>query len=207
MKPSRQILEYLKRNQALAKTGLTYARDPYDQERYEELRDSTNQLLSLLAEEPIEGITFQFQQLADNYPTPKVDVRGFVLDDDRILLVQEQADQRWAMPGGWCDIGFSPAENVQKEIQEETALPASVERLLAVWDKRNHDHPDDVNYVYKIVFHCQVNRGTPRPGHDVMDARFFPIHQLPPLSEGRNTQRQIEALAELVATGNPPLFD
>ena len=56
------------------------------------------------------------------YATPKVDVRGAVIEDGRILLVREIADSgRWTMPGGWADVNQSPSECVIRELREERA--------------------------------------------------------------------------------------
>ncbi|KXT81152.1 Phosphohydrolase (MutT/nudix family protein) [Streptococcus oralis] len=38
------------------------------------------------------------------------------------------------MPGGFGEVGYSPTENILKEIKEETGFTAKVERLLAVFD-------------------------------------------------------------------------
>ena len=35
------------------------------------------------------------------YATPKIDVRGAVIRNGKVLLVQEKADGKWSMPGGW----------------------------------------------------------------------------------------------------------
>ncbi|MFY0607526.1 MAG: NUDIX hydrolase [Cyclobacteriaceae bacterium] len=199
----KEIIEFVKRTQALAKTGLSYAKDPYDIERYEELRDSSNDMLTRLVTMPLKDVKRQFANL-DTYPTPKVDVRGLVLKEGKILLIQERTDQKWAMPGGWCDIGYSPSENIVKEVREESGLKVKVSRLLSVWDKAKHDHPADINYVYKLNFLCETSDYTLRPGHEAMKADYFDIDNLPPLSLMRNTENQIR---KLVALANSDEFD
>jgi ADP-ribose pyrophosphatase YjhB (NUDIX family) len=194
------IVEYLKRVQAIAKTGLSYAEDAYDLERYEELKVMTNNMLSDLTGFLPGQISAQFDSL-DTYPTPKIDVRGLVLKGNEVLLIQEKSDTKWALPGGWCDVGYSPSENIVKEVSEEAGLEVTVSRLLAVWDKRKHDHPLDVNSVYKLNFLCEIVSGIPSPGDETMDARFFPINDLPPLSLMRNTPQQILRLVELAQSG------
>ncbi len=192
----KEVLEFVKRVQAMAKTGLSYARDPYDLERYEELRDSSNDLISKLVNMPLEEVKTQFANL-DTYPTPKVDVRGLVLNQGKVLLIQEKSDQKWAMPGGWCDIGYSPAENIVKEVREESGLEVNVIRLLAVWDKAKHDHPADINSVYKLNFLCETMGKPLNPGHEALAADYFDLDNLPPLSLMRNTESQIRKLVEL----------
>jgi len=184
----------------MAKTGLSYSQNPYDLERYEELRDMSNELLSELGDITPEQVAFHFEEL-DEYPTPKVDVRGVVLKGEEILLIREKTDERWAMPGGWCDIGHSPSENIIKEVFEESGLEVKVSRLLSVWDKRKHDHPDDIHYVYKLNFLCEITGGDLSPGHETSGADFFHIDKLPELSRPRNTEAQIKKLFGLAQSG------
>src|SRR5215217_2101274 len=108
---SHRLLAHAQRLQALAQSGLTYATDLYDRERYEEVRAVSVQLLQALTDEPLEKIIRAFAS-EDGYPTPKVDVRAVVLRKGaEVLLVQETLDSgRWTLPGGWADIGYTPCE-------------------------------------------------------------------------------------------------
>lgn len=202
-----RILEYLKRVQAMAKTGLTYTENPYDTERYEELRDTTNQLLADLSDVDLSKIEYHFDNLDNDYPTPKVDVRGVVLKENKILLVREKSDGKWAMPGGWCDIGYSASENIEKEVWEEAGITVRAIRILTVWDKSKHDHPHDIRYVYKLNFLCEIVSGDLNVGHEALDGGFFDVDDLPPLSLDRNTESQIRKLYELAQKNEMVLFD
>lgn len=205
MRGNKTILDYLIRVQAMAKTGLTYAKDAYDIERYEELRERTDELLEAHSNLDLEELNLHFEKL-DPYPTPKVDVRGVILREGKVLLIKEKSDQKWAMPGGWADVGISPSENVVKEVWEESGLEVKVERLLAVWDKMKHDHPADLNHVYKLNFLCLVTGGELKAGHEVLEAGFFDPEHLPELSLMRNTETQIKELCRLAQSGEM-LFD
>ena len=130
------ILAYVKRVQALAQSGLTYCDNPYDIERYEELREISFNMLNLLSEEPIEKIRDLFKG-EKGYQTPKVDVRAVIMKDNKILLVREKIDNKWSLPGGWCDVGFSPSKMAKKEVSEEAGYEVEVEKLLALLDKEN----------------------------------------------------------------------
>lgn len=33
------------------------------------------------------------------YPTPKVDIRAVIFEDNKILLVKENSDDSWSLPG------------------------------------------------------------------------------------------------------------
>ncbi|MEM1339632.1 MAG: NUDIX hydrolase [Bacteroidota bacterium] len=192
-----QQLDLVKRIKAIAETGLVYTEGSYDKERYQELREISLKLLSQKSGIPSPQLQKFFMPQTD-YPTPKVDVRGFVLDkDDRILMARESIDGKWSIPGGWADIGSTPKEVVVKEIREETGLDAEVIRLLAIYDKKMHPHPPEPFYVYKLVFLCRVTGGQLNPGFDMRGADWFALNTVPPLSEDRIVKSQLEHLFQL----------
>ena len=191
-------LELAKRIKAIAETGLVYANDDYDKERYEELRGLSLKLVSHLANEPLEVLQDFFLPQTD-YPTPKVDIRAFILNEnDEILMAKEQIDGLWTIPGGWCDIGSSPSEMAVRETLEETGLRVKANRVLAVYDKQRHPHKKGPLYVYKIIIHCILEGGELKPGFDMLGADFFPLDGLPELSEERILASQIEQLFKMV---------
>ncbi len=179
------MLTLIKRLKSLADTGLVYVENVYDKERYDEIRQISLNLLSQLSNQPFESLS-NFYLPDTDYPTPKVDIRALVLNDEKeILLVKENIDGKWALPGGWADVGFTPSEIAKKELKEETGLDVNVIRLLAVFDKRCHNHPPQPFYVYKMVFLCEVIGGEINTAFDIEDVIYFPINNLPELSEDR----------------------
>ena len=95
------IFEKIKRIQALAEIGLEFSQNIFDRERYEELHEISLQIMNQITDVTIEKIVPVIQE-KNGYKTPKVDVRAVVFSDkNEILLIQEKADNRWAMPGGW----------------------------------------------------------------------------------------------------------
>ena len=201
-----QQLNLIKRLKAIAETGLVYSQNEYDTERYEELLQISTQFMAKLADRPIEALTNFFMPQKD-YPTVKVDVRGFVLNErDEILMAKEQEDGKWAIPGGWADIGDTPKEAVVKEIQEETGMKAEVIRLLSIYDKRCHPHPPQPFYIYKIIFLCKIVEGTLKAGFDIEDVSWFKVTDLPELSEDRILEGQLSQLFELSKMSNPETY-
>jgi ADP-ribose pyrophosphatase YjhB (NUDIX family) len=188
-------LENARRLQAIAQTGIAFAKDPFDLERYEEVARIALKLLADLAEEapfPLTGLP-----LADmGYATPKVDVRGVVFKEERILLVKEMTDGCWALPGGWADVGEAPSESVVKEIREEAGLEVRPTKLLAVYDRDKHGHSPHPNHVYKLFFLCTIVGGTPQNGTETRGVGFFPENELPELSIDRVTASQIQRMFE-----------
>ncbi|WP_019423478.1 NUDIX hydrolase N-terminal domain-containing protein [Paenibacillus sp. OSY-SE] len=198
-------LQWAKRLQALAQTGLTYTKDVYDRERYEELREMSVDMMANYSKVNKEQIELAFAA-EDGYATPKVDVRGVVFKDNRILLVREKADGAWSLPGGWADIGYSPAEIAVKEINEESGYEAEAVRLLAVMDKRLHHHPPEPYHVYKLFIQCRVVGGEALSGVETSAVRFFREDELPELSVERNTERQIRTMFEFLKQPDKPVI-
>jgi len=150
------------RLQALAQAGLTYGQNVYDLERYQELRDMSVEILGKLTDEPVEKIKNLFAN-ETGYQTPKVDVRAVLFrGTDEILMVQEKIDgDRWTLPGGWADVGYTPFEVAVKEAAEETGLQTEAVRLLALFDKKKHPaHPPQPWYVYKCFVLCRAIGGS-----------------------------------------------
>ena len=187
-------LSYAKRIQSIADTGMTFATDDFDKERYQELADIGNKMLADLGNVPIERIENLLGDLGNGYATPKVDVRGAVLKNNKILLVKEKTDGLWALPGGYADSGLSASQNVKKEISEEAQIDVTVTSLYAIKHKAQHDYAPDVREFYKLFFLCKQNdeRVMATPGMEVSDVDFFSFGQLPPLSTGRVNRDDIE---------------
>lgn len=203
-----RITDKLTRIKAIADTGLLYAADEYNKERYTELREIYFEILQEISGHSKEDLKVNFPLVPD-YPTAKVDVRGILLSDDhKILLVQESSDGCWSLPGGWADVGFSPKEIVIKEFKEETGLDIIPQQLLAVFDKKMHPHPPQPFYTYKIVFYCKAVSTTIQKGFDVLDVAWFAIDKLPSLSEERILKSQVELLyKKIIAEDFIPLVD
>jgi ADP-ribose pyrophosphatase YjhB (NUDIX family) len=189
-----QWLKYAKRLQAIASTGLHFSKDEFDRERYQEIADIANGMLAELGNVPVERISGLVSDFAKGYMTPKVDVRGAVIEDGEILLVREKSDGRWTLPGGFADVGLSAAENIVKEIREEAGLKVSARNLYSVRHKAKQPYDPDARDFYKLFFLCdRIDAARPRSGSETTDVRFFPPKSLPNLSRGRVVERDIEA--------------
>lgn len=192
-----QWLDWAKKIQAISQAGLAFSKDVYDRERYEELRALSVEILAHYTELDSSKIQDLFTN-DTGYQTPKVDVRGVVFQDNQILLVRENADGKWALPGGFCDIGLSPTENVTKEIFEESGFQVKTSRLLALFDKNKHPHPPDAYHYYKLFILCEIIGGKSKIGLETNCVQFFAEGELPPLSTHRNTASQIYKMFEFL---------
>src|SRR5690606_23062262 len=106
---------------ALAQTGLAYTKDRFDAERYERIREIGLELLELVSTAP-PGELAKVLPLEPGYSTPKIDVRAFVFNPHGQLLLVQERDGLWSVPGGWCDVLETPGEAVAREVREETGI-------------------------------------------------------------------------------------
>ena len=187
------VLDWARKVRALAQNGLAFTRDPFDRERYHELQDLAAALLAGALEIPLERARALWDG-EHGYATPKVDVRGAIFENERVLLVRERSDGRWALPGGWVDVNDAPSAAVAREIREESGYEARAIKLAALIDRRRHPHPPSIHHIYKLMFICQRTGGEPAAGTETDAVDFFPLRALPELSTGRILAPQIERL-------------
>jgi len=189
-----ELLTLVKRVQAIAESGLHYTESDWDTDRYKELEKIVWEMISKITNQPIEVVEMAVPDRY-GYKTPKIDVRAVLINPKKeILLVKERIDSCWSMPGGWCDIGFTPKEVAEKEALEEAGIVLKAGRLLALLDKKCHDHPEDLHYTYKIFIECSAEDYTISTGMETLDVGFFKQDELPELSTPRNTRGQIDMM-------------
>lgn len=194
-KVDRRWLRWAQRIAEIAQNGLTYTEGPFDRERYEELRGLVAEMMGAYTATEPSRILELFQR-EEGYATPKVDVRGVVFRDDRILLVREVSDGLWTLPGGWADPGQSPSEAVQKEIREESGFQARACKVLAVYDRDRHGAPPLPWRVYKLFIRCELTGGEATHSIETDGVGFFAEDELPPLSLDRVAPSQIHRMFE-----------
>ena len=160
MSRSKELILLAQRIRALSQTGLVYSLSEYDTERYEELSRLSDEITALATGLKPDDVASGYRP-AQEYVTPKVDIRAVVFNEkDEILLVREKMDGCWSLPGGWSDVGYSPKEVAAKEVKEETGLDVLPVRLLAVMDMSKHPHPAIPYYVYKFFILCELKGGS-----------------------------------------------
>ena len=193
-----ELITIALRMRAMAQTALTYSKNGYEIERSHEMIALSNRIVSIVSGLEETVIHADYHPVKE-YVTPKVDIRAVIFNGkDEILLVKEKIDGKWALPGGWADVGFTPTEVVIKETKEETGFDVRVLRLLAIFDKRCHNHPPSPFYIYKLCFQCEITGGGDGElTFDILDRGFFATDQLPPLSTDRILPEQIALLDRL----------
>lgn len=187
------LLDWARKVQAIAQSGLAFTTDPFDKERYTQLTELVASILATELDIPV-ALAKGFWEGETGYATPKVDVRGGIFEDDRVLLVRERSDGKWTLPGGWVDINDSPSGAVVREIFEESGYQARAVKLAALIDKLRHPHPPGIHHIYKLFFLCERIGGAPTTSTETDGVEFFPVKALPELSTGRVLASQIERL-------------
>jgi ADP-ribose pyrophosphatase YjhB (NUDIX family) len=201
-------LEWTRKLQSVAQAGLEYSRNPYDRERYMEVRRVAAEIAATGSHGDADAIVAFFAS-ERGYPTPKVDVRGAVIHERRILLVKERDDGGWALPGGWADVGESAGEAVVRETREEAGVEVRPEKLIALYERERRGHPPHPEFSYKVFFACHAHGPLePRSGGETLGAGFFWPDALPPLSSARVTPQEIAlAFAHDLEPSLPTEFD
>ncbi len=200
-------LRWAQRIQAIAQTGLSYARDPYDRERYEQLRAIAWEMAAEGTEAPVEDVKVALGS-APGYPTPKLDVRAVVVRGDEVLLVREARTGGWTFPGGWADVGDTPGGAAEREALEESGYRVRARKLLALLDKSRHAHPPSLEYTYKALVGCDLIGGAPVTSHETDAVGFFARSRLPELDLERTTPGQVElAFSHAAEPSRPTDFD
>ena len=200
-------LTVAKQLQSIAQAGLTYSKDVYDLERFEQIQNISIDIMTQHTEMDQTKIRDLFAN-EQGYATPKVDIRAAVFQNGKILMVKENTDNSWALPGGWADIGLTPSEVAVKEVKEESGYDVKPIKLLGVLDKKCHPHPPSAYHVYKIFIQCEIIGGQPAKGIETNAIDFFAENELPSLSTARNTASQIEmAFRSLRNPGEPVYWD
>ena len=189
MAQNKQWLDWVVELQSLAQAGLTYGKDPYDKERYERIREITAEMLGNLSDLPTETVKDLFCN-ETGYQTPKIDTRAVIFEDGKLLLVQEN-DGRWSLPGGWCDVNVSVGENTVKEVKEEAGLDVRPQRIIAVQDRNKHNQPPYAYGICKIFFLCTLLGGQFEENIETTGFAYFSEDALPLLAVEKNTEEQI----------------
>lgn len=183
--------------QAIAQSGLAFSRDPYDRERYEQLRGLAARIMVAHSAADLSRVEALFAG-QQGYATPKIDVRGAAFNDGgEILMVREVQDEgRWTLPGGWADVNLTMTENVAKEVVEESGFRVRPVKLAAVWDRSRQGHRPPIAFSScKLFFICDITGGDANTSLETSEVAFFSEQALPgDLSLGRVLPHQLRCM-------------
>ena len=177
--------------QFLSQCSLAYSKDKFDRERSERIREIACEMLSYKYDIPVEKVKLDFAGEL-GYQTPKVETRAAVIKDNKILLVKEQFDSKWALPGGYQDVNMSIKENAIKEASEEAGAVVNPVKIIAVLDYNRHHHVNFPLGMVKVFVLCEYVSHSFVENTETLGAEFYSLDELPELSTTRTTKKQLE---------------
>lgn len=189
-----KLMDYIIELQFIAQTGLAYSSNVFDIERFQRLREISAEMLSGLTDEPLDFVREVFCS-EKGFQTPKLDCRGAVIEDDKILLVQE-TDGRWALPGGWVDVNQTIKNNLIKEMKEEAGLDVEAGRLVAILDRNRHNSPRYIYNIAKVFILCKSLGGEFVENIETLQRGYFTYDDLPELATEKTSREQIKMCLE-----------
>lgn len=199
-------LEWAREIQQLCQTGLAFSGSEYDTQRYKRLMEIATEITASHSDISKEELTENF--LAHSgYATPKIDIRAAIVENNKILLVQEKMDNKWAMPGGWADVGESPTEAIIRETKEESGLNIIPKKVIGLYDANREERPLELFHAYKIVFLCEKVGGILKISSETIAVDYFSFDRLPPLSISRTDEKHInDVLSHINNPSLPAIF-
>ena len=161
MGPSDQLRYWAHELAAMARTGVEFATNDYDRDRYVRTERIADGIAALVIDA---DFTPERPFLPDlGIATPKVGCSVAAFDDEgRVALIKRADNGRWALPGGWAEVGSTPHENALRELHEETGFEADLERLVGVYDNRRFGSTSPY-HIYTVCFRARITGGSATP--------------------------------------------
>lgn len=201
-----KLLDWAIELQSIAQGGLYYCKDKFDIERFERVREISAEMISLQSDIPLEKVKNLFCNEI-GYQTPKLDTRAAIFKENKILLVQEN-NGTWSLPGGWVDVDLSVKENTIKEVKEEAGLNVTADMIIAVQDREKHNLPVYAYKVCKVFVLCSLIDGEFQENIETIKSDYFSLDNLPALATEKNNEAQIKMCFEAYKSINwKTLFD
>ena len=159
MRPSEQLRYWAHELAAMARTGLEFAENEYDRERYRRVMDVASGLAAMTIDA---DFTPDRPYLPDlGIASPKVGCSVAAFDrDGRVAIIKRADNGRWALPGGYAEVGTPPSENALRELHEETGLEAVLESLVGVYDNKRFGSVAAYQF-YICCFRARITGGEP----------------------------------------------
>jgi ADP-ribose pyrophosphatase YjhB (NUDIX family) len=177
MQPSEQLRFWAHELAAMAKTGLEFASNDYDRDRFER----TMSIAEGIAEMTIDAtFTPERPYMSDlHIPSPKVGCSVAAFDDGgRVVLIKRADNGRWALPGGYAEVGSQPSVNALRELHEETGFDAELERLVGVYDNKSFASVSPYQF-YICCFRARITGGQATPSAETTEVVLTDPKALP----------------------------
>lgn len=195
----KKFLDFIIKVQSISKIGLLYSKDPYAIENYEALNELSFKML-----QDFENIDFGKDNYfkKDIYPTPNISVRVIVRNNDgEIMFVKEKREQKYSLPGGWCDLYDSPSEAAIREVKEEGGVDIKIKRLVGILDCTNTSSIPG----YVICFEAEMISPLREFCHEIDERIFVKVEDIDALDLRSNKERLKRMIDAVI--NNKTIFD
>lgn len=110
---------------------------------------------------------------------------------DELLLLRHvfHPDIPWGLPGGWLGRNESPTDGLIRELREEIGLAATIGPPALIVRGQQPTH-------MVMIYLGWVESGTMKLSTEILEARWFPLSQLPQPTHSL-TRRSVEAAQSL----------
>ncbi len=116
-----------------------------------------------------------------HYENPRPAATVVAVRDGNLLLVKRAvppAVGQWCLPGGFMELRESAADAAQRELHEETGLTVRHLSFLGVCPYPGGPKRD----LLVLAYYSHDVDGSVVAGDDALEARFFPLNELPPVA-------------------------
>ena len=166
----------------ISATGLRYAENVYDRERYERIQDLAMEMMAAATVEPLDAME-PLRAPVFSRPSPILGADAAIIDDGEILLIRRADNHLWATPGGMVEVGETAAEAALREAAEETGVAAEAIGLVGIYDGRLWRETSR-HHIYLLTILCRPTNGrdaTPPPNQEleVLETGWFAEDSLP----------------------------
>jgi ADP-ribose pyrophosphatase YjhB (NUDIX family) len=177
MRPSEQLRFWAHELAAMAATGLEFTTNDYDRDRFQRVRAIAEALAALAIDDEF---TPERPYLPDlGVVTPKIGCSVAAFDEHgQVALIKRADNGRWALPGGYAEVGSTPATNALRELHEETGLDAEIERLVGLYDNRQFGSVAPYHF-YTCLFRARITGGAARTSSETTEVVLVDLDDLP----------------------------
>ena len=175
-----EFYDFVVKVHSIAKIGLTYSKDPYALDNYNQLNDLSREMIEKFMDVKFDKPSMFTKEV---YPTPNISVRTIVGKGNQVLLVREANSGLWSFPGGWCDLFDSPKASAFNEVLQETGAEPKITRLIGVLDRTPHKSNQTVPE-YVLIFEGTVDSDDfSKHCYETTEVKYFDLDHLPEMSK------------------------
>jgi ADP-ribose pyrophosphatase YjhB (NUDIX family) len=130
-------------------------------------------------------------------PRQRIGVSMIALDESECVLFLKHVFHPsipWGLPGGWVARNEAPARGILRELYEETGLTAVLGPIV-------HSALEDAPTHIGIAYLAQIQPGELKLSPEIIEARWFPLQNLPQL-QYPFTEQAIRAAVQFHRLGN-----